>query len=223
MPEFTERTHTLLLEDLRADYRREELDEASCETNPVSQFRKWFLEAQAAELKEPNAMSLATATLAGRPSNRIVLLKEAGEDGFVFYTSYASRKGRELESNPNCAATFLWVELERQVRIEGQAERVSKEKSEAYFRRRPKGSRLGAAASNQSTVLASRQPLVDRLAALEEQYADTDEIPTPPTGAVIVSYPTVLNFGRVVRTACTTGCCTYEMARLGASSDSRRR
>jgi pyridoxamine 5'-phosphate oxidase len=179
MPDFTERTHTLLLEDLRADYRREELDEANCQTNPFSQFHKWFLEAQAAELKEPNAMSLATTTLTGVPSSRIVLLKEASENGFVFYTSYTSRKGRDLENNPNCAATFFWAELERQVRIEGRAERVTKEKSEAYFRKRPKGSRLGAVVSNQSAVLASRRPLIEGLAALEEEYAETNEIPMP--------------------------------------------
>jgi pyridoxamine 5'-phosphate oxidase len=179
MPEFTKRTRTLLLEELRADYRLEELDEARCETNPFTQFQKWFMEAQAAELKEPNAMSLATATFAGKPSNRIVLLKEMGEDGFVFYTSYTSRKGLELETNPNCAATFFWAELERQVRIEGRAERVSQEKSEAYFRTRPKGSQLGAAISNQSAVLNSRQPLIDRLAVLEKQYADTNQVPMP--------------------------------------------
>jgi pyridoxamine 5'-phosphate oxidase len=179
MPEFTKRTPTLLLEYMRADYRREELDEATCETNPFAQFHKWFLEAQAAELKEPNAMSLATATSRGRPSNRIVLLKEAGEDGFVFYTSYTSRKGLELETNPNCAATFFWAELERQIRIEGRAERVSQEKSERYFRTRPKGSQLGAAASNQSTFLSSRKPLIDRLAVLEKQFADTDEVSMP--------------------------------------------
>jgi pyridoxine/pyridoxamine 5'-phosphate oxidase len=102
MPDTEKRSQILLLEDLRADYRREALDEVSCETNPFSQFHKWFLEAQAAELKEPNAMSLATATPAGKPSNRIVLLKEASEEGFIFYTSYTSRKGRELETNPQC-------------------------------------------------------------------------------------------------------------------------
>ncbi len=179
MPDTEKRSQILLLEDLRADYRREALDEVSCETNPFSQFHKWFLEAQAAELKEPNAMSLATATPAGKPSNRIVLLKEASEEGFIFYTSYTSRKGRELETNPQCAATFFWLELERQVRIEGRAERVSQDKSEAYFRRRPKGSQLGAAASSQSTVLESRQPLIDRLTALEKQYAETDQVPMP--------------------------------------------
>ncbi|HMF75379.1 MAG TPA: pyridoxamine 5'-phosphate oxidase [Bryobacteraceae bacterium] len=184
MAEFTKRTSPgkllgLSLEALRADYRLAELSEANCETNPIQQFQAWFQEAQAADLKEPNAMALATATRDGRPSARIVLLKEAGEFGFVFYTNYSSRKGRELESNPYCALTFYWAELERQVRVEGLAERVSKEKSEAYFGGRPKGSRLGALASSQSEVLPGREPLEMRLAELEAQYSTIDDVPLP--------------------------------------------
>jgi len=174
-----ERTHYLSLADLREDYRLAEFGERNCETNPVGQFNKWFSEAKAADLKEPNAMSLATATLDGKPSSRIVLLKEVSELGFVFYTSYSSRKGKELETNPLCALTFLWAELERQVRVEGGAERLSRDESEKYFRGRPKGSRLGALVSNQSTVLPSRQPLVEGLLELEARYANTDEVPTP--------------------------------------------
>ncbi len=133
----------LSLEDLREEYRRDTLDERNCETNPFGQFAKWMAEAQASEIKEPTAMTLSTVGADGRPSGRIVLLKEMTDDGFVFYTNYQSRKGRELAANPNVALTFYWGELERQVRIEGQAARVSREKSEAYFRKRPKGSRLG--------------------------------------------------------------------------------
>ncbi len=179
MADSAERTHYLSLADLREDYRLAEFDERNCETNPIAQFNRWFSQAKAADLKEPNAMSLATATLDGRPSNRIVLLKEVSDVGFVFYTSYSSRKGRELETNQFCALTFLWAELERQVRVEGRAERVSREESEKYFRGRPKGSRLGALVSNQSTVLPNRQPLVDGLLELEAKYAHTDEVPTP--------------------------------------------
>jgi pyridoxamine 5'-phosphate oxidase len=156
-----------------------ELNETNCHTNPIQQFQAWFRDAQAADLKEPNAMALATATPDGKPSGRIVLLKEVSEFGFVFYTNYHSRKGRELETNPNCALTFYWAELERQVRVDGRAQTVSREKSEAYFRGRPKGSRLGALASAQSEILPSREPLETRLAELEATFSDTDNVPLP--------------------------------------------
>jgi pyridoxamine 5'-phosphate oxidase len=179
MGDSAKRSHTLSLENLREDYRQAEFNEQICETNPIAQFAKWFTEAQSAHLKEPNAMSLATATLEGKPSNRIVLLKEVSDDGFVFYTSYTSRKGKEINSNPLCALTFLWAELERQVRVEGRAEKVSREKAENYFSRRPKGSRLGALASNQSTILPGRKPLIEKLTSLEERYAGKEDIPMP--------------------------------------------
>lgn len=179
MADSAERSHILSLENLREDYRQAEFNEQNCETNPIAQFAKWFTEAESAHLKEPNAMSLATATLAGKPSNRIVLLKEVSDDGFVFYTSYISRKGKEISTNPVCALTFLWAELERQVRIEGRAEKVSREKSESYFRKRPKGSRLGALASNQSTILPCRKPLIEKLTFLEANYAGLEDIPMP--------------------------------------------
>ena len=178
MAQFAKQT-SLSLEALRADYRLAELSEATCGTNPIQQFQAWFREAQAADLKEPNAMALATATPEGKPSGRIVLLKEVGDFGFVFYTNYQSRKGRELEANPRCAATFYWAELERQVRVEGEVEHVSREKSEKYFRGRPKGSRLGALVSSQSEILPSREPLEARLAELEAQYGATDDVPLP--------------------------------------------
>jgi pyridoxamine 5'-phosphate oxidase len=199
MPDFADRTHPaegghsegqavlieqtypprLSLEDLREEYRKGALDEANCERNPFWQFQHWLREAQTADLKEPTAMTLATSTLDGKPSARIVLLKEITEDGFVFYTNYESRKGQEIKANPNVALTFYWSELERQVRIEGRTHRVSREKSEAYFRKRPKGSRLGAIVSNQSTVVEGRAPLEAKLRILEERYKDTDDIPTP--------------------------------------------
>ena len=169
----------LVLEDLREEYRRGALDEQNCDSNPIAQFRVWMEQARAANLKEPNAMTLATATLDGKPSARIVLLKELTDQGFVFYTNYTSRKGQECDSNPNVALTFYWGELERQVRVEGTVERVSQEKSEAYFRNRPKGSRLGALASHQSEIVPSRAPLEAKLAELERKYANTDDVPTP--------------------------------------------
>lgn len=167
------------LEDLRLEYRRGALDEVNCQSDPVAQFRQWLTEARTANLVEPNAMTLATSTLDGKPSGRIVLLKEVTADEFIFYTNYTSRKGQELDTNPHVSLTFYWAELERQVRIEGQAYRVSRAKSEAYFRGRPKGSRLGALASHQSARLPSRQPLEETLAELERRYADSDNVPTP--------------------------------------------
>jgi len=124
-------------------------------------------------------MTLSTATADGRPSGRIVLLKELTAEEFIFYTNYTSRKGREMEVNPFVSLTFYWGELERQVRVEGAVRRVSREKSEAYFRGRPKGSRLGALASHQSTPLPSRAPLEERLADLQKTYRESDAIPTP--------------------------------------------
>ena len=120
MPDFAERTHRLPLEDLREDYRAGFLDELNCETNPIVQFETWFKASQATDSKEPNAMTLATVSAEGRPSARVVLLKEVSDSGFVFYTNYTSRKARELETNPLCALTFWWELLEKQVRVEGE-------------------------------------------------------------------------------------------------------
>lgn len=170
---------SLSLEDLREEYRQGALDEVNCDSNPIEQFRRWMQEARTAQLKEPNAMTLATATTDGRPSGRIVLLKEVLPDGFVFYTNYTSRKGQEMEANPYVALTFYWGELERQVRVEGQISKVSREKSKTYFQGRPKGSRLGALVSHQSEILPSRKPLEAKLEELLLQYADSDDVPAP--------------------------------------------
>ncbi len=169
----------LSLEELRLEYKRGALDEANCDSNPIQQFRRWMTDARTAELIEPNAMTLSTATPDGRPSGRIVLLKELTPEEFIFYTNYTSRKGREMEANPFVSLTFYWAELERQVRIEGCVGRVSREKSEAYFRGRPKGSRLGALASQQSTPLPSRAPLEQTLAELQVKYRHSEDVPTP--------------------------------------------
>ena len=180
MDDFAKRTPPgLSLEDLREEYRKGALDEENCETNPFQQFETWLGEAQVAHLKEPTAMTLSTATTDGKPSGRIVLLKEVTENGFLFYTNYESRKGQEIGANPFVALTFYWGELERQVRVEGGVLRVDRDKSERYFRKRPKGSRLGAVVSNQSTPLPGRAPLEAKLRALEEIYKDTDDVPPP--------------------------------------------
>jgi pyridoxamine-phosphate oxidase len=184
----------LELSNLREDYRLSALDEAHCNPHPIRQFEHWFQEAKSAQLKEPNAMTLATVDATGKPSARIVLLKGLERDGFVFYTNHESRKGRELAANPRCALTYYWAELERQVRVEGIVEKVSKETSEAYFRGRPKGSRIGAVVSNQSAELPSRAPLEARLAELEKVYANTDEVPMPEAWGGYIVKPHLLEF-----------------------------
>jgi pyridoxamine 5'-phosphate oxidase len=145
---------------LRKSYERAELDEAASDANPLQQFDKWLREAIAAQVPEPNAMTLATVGADGRPSTRVVLIKGYDARGIVWYTNYDSRKGRELAANPHAALQFHWVELERVVRIEGRVELASAEESDAYYATRPLDSRLGAWASPQSQVIGSRAVLV---------------------------------------------------------------
>jgi pyridoxamine 5'-phosphate oxidase len=147
--------------------------------DPIKLFKKWFDAAVEAELNEPNAMTLATATADGKPSARIVLLKSFDPQGFVFYTNYGSRKGRELEHNPHAALVLFWQPLERQIRITGRVTKVSTEESDAYFNSRPLGSRFGACISKQSTVIASRTVLLQKLKKVEEKYPNGD--PQRPT------------------------------------------
>jgi pyridoxamine 5'-phosphate oxidase len=146
--------------------------------NPIMQFKKWFTDALEAQLYEPNVMTLATSDPYGKPSARIVLLKGFDEHGFNFYTNYDSKKGRELQENPQAALVFFWAELERQVRIEGMVSKLDPEVSEDYFHSRPKGSQIGAMASPQSEVIASRETLEQKVVELQQQYADT-EVPRP--------------------------------------------
>ena len=177
---------------LRKEYTREELTEASVANEPFAQFARWFDEAMAAELPEPTAMTLATADAAGQPTARVVLLKGI-DHGFVFYTNYGSTKGRQLTENPKAALLFFWPELERQIRIEGSVEQVTAEESQAYFVTRPLGSKIGAWASHQSSVIASRDELAARVAALEAQYADGD-VPLPPSWGGFRVVPTAFEF-----------------------------
>jgi pyridoxamine 5'-phosphate oxidase len=165
--------------DLRRDYTRAGLSEPDLHPDPVTQFRSWFEDALAADLHEPNAMTLATVTPEGRPSARVVLLKGFDERGFVFYTNYEGRKAREMETNPYAALVFYWGELERQVRVEGRVARVAEEESDAYFASRPRGSRLGAWASEQSRPVEGREALESRLRELEAEYWGRD-VPRPP-------------------------------------------
>ena len=164
---------------IRKDYALSSLTERDVDADPIRQFERWFADALSAQVLEPNAMTLATATRDGSPSARIVLLKGVDAHGFTFFTDYRSRKGAELTENPLAAVTFLWEEIERQVRIAGAVSRVSSAESEAYFRSRPPGSRLGAWASHQSAVIASREALEERLRDVTRQFP-TDDIPLPP-------------------------------------------
>ncbi|HET7586317.1 MAG TPA: pyridoxamine 5'-phosphate oxidase [Gemmatimonadaceae bacterium] len=171
-------TTPLSIADLRREYARANLSERDVDPDPIAQFRRWLDEALHAAVNEPTAMTLATASHDGAPSARLVLLKGVDERGFVFYTDFRSRKGRELEANPRAALVFFWPEVERQVRVEGEVQRVATEEAEAYFRSRPEGSRLGAWTSHQSDVITGRD-------VLETAYADArarfgGDIPLPP-------------------------------------------
>jgi pyridoxamine 5'-phosphate oxidase len=172
-------TPPLSIADLRREYALARLDEKDVSRDPIDEFARWFAEAQAAAVEEPNAMTLATATPDGRPSARVVLLKGFDDRGFVFFTDYRSRKSEELEANPHAALAFYWGELERQVRIEGRVTRTSLEESELYYRTRPLGSRLGAWASHQSRPIHSRAELEADLREVERRFSGPD-VPLPP-------------------------------------------
>lgn len=188
------------LANLRREYTQTGLDESELEANPVQQFQKWFHEAASCGILEPNAMVLATVDAGGQPSTRLVLLKAVDERGFSFFTNYESRKGRELAANPKASATFPWLELERQVCLTGTVTRLPEADAQAYWRVRPRGSRLGAWASHQSEVIPSREELEQRLQELERRYPG-DEIPLPPYWGGYLLAPQVVEFwqGRLNR------------------------
>lgn len=163
---------------LRTEYKRKTLDEGAVERDPFAQFARWFDEAVAARLPEPNAMTLATVGADGRPAARIVLLKGVDAQGLVFFTNYESRKARELPAGAHAALLFHWIELERQVRIEGGVERIDATLSDAYFASRPRRSRVGAWASPQSTPIADRAWLEARFAQIDARFPG--EVPRPP-------------------------------------------
>jgi pyridoxamine 5'-phosphate oxidase len=161
--------------------------------NPIDQFKKWFDEAKSAQVIEANAMTLATANKDGCPSSRTVLLKGVDERGFIFFTNYESRKSRELAENPRLTLNFYWRELERQVCICGTATKVSREESEAYFKTRPLGSRIGAWASKQDAVLSDRHELEKKVADAKKKYPGED-VPLPPYWGGFVVAPTTVEF-----------------------------
>lgn len=165
--------------DIRSNYSRQELTEASVSENPVQQFQQWLQEALDSKVDEPTAMVLSTVSGAGKPSARVVLLKGVDAQGFTFFTNYESRKGHDLEENPQASLTFFWPALERQVRIEGKIVKVDAAESDSYFHSRPKGSQIGAWASPQSQVIAARGVLEQREQEFSEKFASQDVVPRP--------------------------------------------
>jgi len=168
------------------------LNKSNVDRDPIKQFAKWYQEATAFGIAETDAMTLATATKDGRPSARIVLLKDFDDRGFVFFTNYESRKAKELAENPRACLVAYWLPVKRQVRIEGFVEQISETESEAYFQTRPLGSRIGAWASNQSEVVENRDALEQRYADLSERYGE--DVPRPPNWGGYRIDPEVIEF-----------------------------
>lgn len=180
--------------DLRVDYQIDELLESNSPDNPFELFERWFTDAKNSSCPEPNAMVLATVTEAGTPAARVLLLKQASKDGFLFYTNYESRKGQELVATPHAATVFNWLELQRQVRIEGKVERATPDTSTAYFQSRPKKSQIGAWVSPQSQEIPDRSFLENRQQEVEAEYAEVDKLPRPDNWGGFVLVPTLIEF-----------------------------
>ncbi|WP_063796176.1 pyridoxamine 5'-phosphate oxidase [Streptacidiphilus griseoplanus] len=179
---------------MRRQYSAAGLAEHELAHDPMAQFARWFAEAEAAGIHEPNAMVLSTADAAGRPSSRTVLLKGFDGRGFVFFTNYGSRKGTELAANPYASLLFPWHPVARQVIATGAVERVGRDETAAYFRTRPHGSQLGAWASEQSRVVASRQALEQRYAELADRYPEGEGVPVPPFWGGFRLHPETVEF-----------------------------
>lgn len=179
--------------DIRTEYSKKSLEVSDVLPDPLAQFTLWFDEVLTSEVLEPNAMSLATVKADGKPANRIVLLKGIEEGGFVFYTNYNSHKGQELLRNPQASLTFLWAELERQVRIEGTVEKVRPELSDEYFNSRPRSSQIGAWVSPQSQIIESRQQLEKIYVELEQKF-EGKTVERPPHWGGFVLRPEAIEF-----------------------------
>lgn len=182
------------LADIRKDYSKASLDISIIQKNPIRQFELWFNEATNSEVQEPNAMNLATLNERGQPSSRIVLLKGIEDDKFQFYTNYQSKKGKELDTNPACALTFFWPELERQVRIEGVAERADAKTSDTYFKSRPRESQIGAWSSPQSSILENRTILEERVKQMQEKFSTETDLPRPHQWGGYLITPLLVEF-----------------------------
>lgn len=178
---------------LREDYSMSTLDEKDVNKDPFQQFKNWLDESLKAMLPEPNAMTLSTVDSENKPHSRVVLLKGIEKNGFIFYTNYKSDKGRDINSNPNVSLCFLWKELERQVRIEGVAKKISSDSSEEYFLSRPVKSQIGALASEQSSVIENRAVLEEKFEALTELYS-TGHVPMPEHWGGYIIEPKSIEF-----------------------------
>ncbi len=189
------------LSAMRESYDHSVLRRNMLEEDPIQQFSKWMLEAIEGKVEEPNAMILSTSTPDGMPSSRTVLLKGIEDDSLIFYTNYGSKKSEQLEANPQASLLFFWMAHHRQIRIEGTVQRVDRETSVEYFQSRPKGSQIGAWASNQSEHVENREALEKRVAALEEKYADVDVLPCPENWGGYALQPDLFEFwqGRMDR------------------------
>ena len=183
----------LFINTLRHDFSKQTLDKKDVNNNPFVQFEKWIKEAIEAQVNEPNAMTLCTATKEGKPSARIVLLRNFTEDGFIYYTNYTSRKGIEISDNPNCAILFFWPELERQIRIEGEVQKQTSEESDLYFNTRPRESKIGAWTSSQSKVISDREVLNKEFEINSNKYP-TDMIPRPIFWGGYIVKPLTIEF-----------------------------
>lgn len=181
------------INNLRHDFAKHSLDIKSANADPVIQFETWFREAVEAKVNDPNAMTLATATPEGKPSARIVLMRNFGTEGFVFYTNYTSRKGEEILKNPYASLLFFWPELERQVRIEGTLTKQTAEESDMYFNSRPRESKLGAWTSEQSKIIKNREALIEEYEKYSKKYPN-ENVPRPPYWGGYILKPTAIEF-----------------------------
>ncbi len=182
------------ISNLREQYKLSTLSKADVLENPVDQFKLWLQDAIESESLEPNAMTLATVDSTGKPSARIVLLKEINTEGFIFYTNYASKKANDMAANPNVAIVFNWLELQRQVRVQGSIQKISREHSEKYFHSRPRKSQIGAVVSQQSTSIHSRQVIEEKLELLNQKFEHLEEIPMPEDWGGYMITPDTIEF-----------------------------
>ena len=182
------------ISEMRQSYERGFLDESHVESNAMKQFQIWFEEARNEDILEPNAMILSTIGLDGTPESRTVLLKGLDDEGFIFYTNYTSDKAKEIDANQNVSLLFLWKKMQRQIRISGKVRKISKERSEAYFHSRPKGSQIGAWVSPQSQIITDKSMLDRRKEELTEKYKDTDKLPLPDFWGGYVVEPNKMEF-----------------------------